>query len=308
MSFKQEIKLKYYTASTTEKLIAVNVIAFIFFAILNTLFSLFNLRFDIVDDWLVFPKELSEFIYRPWTILTYAFLHAGIWHLIGNMILLHFSGRFFQTFFSGKRLLAVYIMGALAGALFYTLSYNFLPAFQQVGYSYLVGASAAVMAILVSTATYAPQMEVRLFFLGNIKIWWIAAFFVLLDLVQIPVENPGGHISHLGGALLGYVYGYQMRRGTDIAVGLENIFDSLQSMGSSATKSSEKNSPLRTVHKSKDQKASGGYQSTSYYRNTGRKNEKQEQIDQILDKISNSGYDSLTKQEKDFLFKVGKEK
>src|SRR5699024_10281658 len=128
---------------------------------------------ETLKDWLILPSHLNEFVFRPWTIITYAFMHAGLWHILGNMIILYFSVRFFLTFFSPKRLLNYYFLGAIAGAVLFIASYNLFPVF-NTGRDYkLLGASAAVMAILIGVATQAPNMSVRLFF-WNIKLWWIA--------------------------------------------------------------------------------------------------------------------------------------
>ncbi|WP_317194008.1 rhomboid family intramembrane serine protease [Aquimarina mytili] len=251
-------------------------------------------------DWFTFPKQFDSYLTKPWSVITYAFLHAGIWHIASNMIILYFSGRYFVTYLSGKRVLTVYFLGAIFGAFLYMISYNFFPAFSGTGNIPLVGASASVMAILIAVATYIPYMTVRLMFLGSIKFWWIAAFFVILDIVQIPAGNAGGHIAHLGGALFGYLYAVQLKKGNDIGAWFEKIMDSLIRL----FKPGKKKSPLKTVHKSKTYKKTPKKAKPSSAKN---KNPNQARIDAILDKISKSGYDSLTKEEKDFLFKAGKE-
>jgi len=297
MSLINDLKLKYKTMTIIEKLIVINVLVFISFHLINTLSFLLKAPNGFLLDWFVFPKELSEFIVKPWTIVTYAFLHEGIWHILSNMIVLYFSGSYFITYLTTKRVLTVYFLGAIFGGMFYMLSYNLFPAFSDVGSTVLLGASASVMAILIATATYIPYMGVRLMFLGSIKFWWIAAFFVILDIVQIPVGNAGGHIAHLGGALFGYFYASQLKKGNDIGSWFEKIMDGVVSMFTP-----RKKSPLKTVHKSKKSKVY--YTKTTLSRD---KNPNQAQIDAILDKIGKSGYESLTKEEKDLLFKAGKE-
>ncbi|NJW51603.1 rhomboid family intramembrane serine protease [Salinimicrobium sp. CDJ15-91] len=289
-------------ATISEKLIAVNVIAFVLFFVFKLFAFLFNFEADVVLEWLVFPKEPGEFLFKPWTIITYAFLHGGLWHLLSNMIILYFSGVYFLTYFSPKKLLNFYFLGGIFGALVYMASYNLFPAFQGAGKSYLIGASAAVMAILVGIATHIPHMRVRLILLGSIKLWWIAAFLVIVDIVQIPISNPGGHLAHLGGAGFGYLYAKQLGKGNNIASGFEKLLDWFGNMFASSPGTKRK-SNLRTVHKR--QPAEGT--ASAYSGKTKSKREQQEKIDAILDKISKSGYDSLTKQEKDYLFNAGKE-
>ena len=294
MNWKQKLTYKYNTADTLEKLIGVNVILFILIYVFKALGFLFQIPTDFFVEWLVFPKSLIEFAYKPWTIITYAFMHSGIFHILSNMLILYFSGKFFLNYFSGKRMLNLYFLGAIFGALVYTLSYNLLPAFSGTGRSYLIGASASVMAILVATATQAPNLQVRLFFLGNLKLWWIAAFLVVLDVIQMPLSNPGGRLAHLGGAGIGYLYITQLNKGNDIGGWLQSFTDWFANFFQSGTKS---RSRMKTVHKSSKKTKS----------NAPSRSDKQKKIDQILDKISKSGYDSLSKEEKDFLFKAGKD-
>ena len=289
-------------ATMSEKLIAINVLAFVLFFFFRTLAFLFNFESDFVLEWLVFPKEPGEYLFKPWTIITYAFLHGGLWHLLSNMLILYFSGIYFLNYFSPKKMLNFYFLGGIFGALVYMASYNLFPAFQGMGRSYLIGASAAVMSILVGIATHIPHMRVRLILLGSIKLWWIAAFLVIIDIIQIPISNPGGHLAHLGGAGFGYLYASQLGKGNNIASGFEKLLDWIGSLFSSSP-SSPKRSNLKTVHRRRNT----GTTTSGFNSHVRNKKEEQEKIDAILDKISKSGYDSLTKQEKDFLFNAGKD-
>ena len=294
MDWKQKLKLKYDTADTLEKLIGLNVLLFVVTFAFRALGFLFKIPTDFFIQWLVFPKDLLEYVYKPWTIITYAFMHSGIFHLLSNMLILYFSGKFFLNYFSGRRMLNLYFLGAICGALTFALSYNLLPAFNGTGRSYLIGASASVMATLVATATQAPNLQVRLFFLGNLKLWWIAAFLVVLDVVQIPLSNPGGHIAHLGGALVGYFYIVQLKKGNDIGAWLQSTTNWFADL----LEPKARKSNMKTVHKTTE---------INSEKNSSSRSEKQVKIDVILDKISKSGYDSLSKIEKDFLFKAGKD-
>ena len=297
MGLSDNWRYKMRIATVTEKLIGINVAVFVLFFLLKTLAFLFGTSSEFLLEWFVFPKEIGEYLLKPWSIITYAFLHAGIWHILSNMLILYFSGIYFLNFFSPKKLLNFYFLGAIFGALLYMLSYNLFPAFQGLGRSYLLGASAAVMSVLVGIATHVPNMRVRLMLLGSVKFWWIAAFLVVLDIVQIPINNPGGHLAHLGGAAFGFVYAQQLTKGNDFAAGFEKLMDWFASFFSGKTTRRKTN--LRTVHRKK--KSSSTSTSTA---KAGKV--EQQKVDAILDKISKSGYDSLSKSEKDYLFNAGK--
>ena len=293
-----KFRYKLQTASVVEKLIGLNILFFILFYLAKTVAFLFQWPSDFLLEWFVFPKEPGEYIFKPWSIITYSFLHSGIWHILSNMLILYYAGIYFLTYFSAKKLLNFYFLGVIFGALIYMLSYNLFPAFQETGRSYLLGASAGVMAVLVGIATHVPHLRIRLLFLGSIKFWYIAAFLVLLDIIQIPISNSGGHLAHLGGALFGYVYARQLGKGNDIGSGFEKMVGAFLSLFETRKKPQ---STMRTVYK----KAGNSPAAPSAGKIS--KTEKQQKIDAILDKISKSGYDSLTKQEKDFLFDAGKE-
>lgn len=300
MKSSDRIRYKIQTATVTEKLIAINVLVFILFFLFRTIAYLFQLPSDFLIEWFVFPKEPMEFLLKPWSIITYSFLHSGIWHILSNMLILYFSGIYFLNYFSPKRLLNYYFLGVIIGALVYMLSYNLFPAFQGTGKSYLMGASAGVMAVLIGIASHIPNMRVRLMLIGSIKFWWIAAFLVVIDIIQIPMGNAGGHLAHLGGAALGYLYTNQLKKGNDIGKWFENIMDSIASL----FKPRERKAKMKTVHRTG--KTSRTTKSTSG-KSKFNKDEKQRRVDAILDKISKSGYESLSKAEKDFLFQAGKE-
>jgi len=299
MSLLKDLRIKYNIASIAEKLIIANVIVFVAFHLLHTGFKLFKVTSIDVSEWLAFPEDIGQLATKPWTIITYAFFHSGFWHILINLIMLNFSARFFTTYFSNKRLLTVYLIGGICGALLFMFSYNFFPVFEKFSGTNLRGASAAVMAVMFVVVGYAPSVSVRLPLIGNIKFWWIALFFVVQDVMQIgALNNSGGHFAHLGGALFGYVYAVQLKKGNDIGAWFEKLMDGLVNMFKS-----NKKSPLKTVHKRKQSSA----QSSAKRSVKNQKSPDQAKIDAILDKISKSGYESLTKQEKDLLFKAGKE-
>lgn len=292
MSLIQDIQDRFSRLWISEKLIIINVLIFI---LDRLLVFLFRLHPEYFIRWFELPENFMSFITQPWSIVTYAFFHdpQNFFHLFWNMILLYFAGRLFLTLFGPKRFITVYILGAIAGGILFLLSYNLFPVFSDI-HSALVGASAAIMSVLIFICTYTPDREVRLIFIP-LRLWHIGVIFVLLDLVQLPLGNPGGHLAHLGGALFGFFYARNLRKDKDIGRWFERLIFNI--IGTSYTK---KTRPLKTVYKNK----------TATRRSDKSKTDKdryQRQIDEILDKISKSGYESLSKEEKDFLFKAGKE-
>ncbi len=285
--------LKYHFArlSVAEKLIAINVFIFI----VNGLFTLLlGMNGDAIVQWFQLPKDFFDFLSQPWSIVTYSFFHAGLGHIFWNMLVLFYVGRIFLNLFNGRRFLNVYFLGVILGGLFFMVSYNIFPAFFKVNAA-LIGASAGVRAILIFICAYIPNQEVRLIFF-NIKLWYLGAFIVLTDLVQLSMGvNPGGQFAHLGGALLGYIYARQLLKGKDIGEGFSKLVDGIANL---FTKT-EKKAPMKTVYRKEKKTAT----TTINYK----KESHQRKIDSILDKISKSGYESLSKAEKDFLFKAGKE-
>ena len=240
--------------------------------------------------WIALSSEPSNFILKPWTFLTYSFLHDGFWHLFFNMMVLNFSSSLFLTFFTPKQFFGLYILSAIFAGIAFVAGYYFLNLSASI-----VGASAAIMAVLVAATTYHPLMNVRLLLIGNVKLWHITFVIILLDLMQFRLENTGGHISHLSGAFFGFIFIKLLENGIDLSKIVSRVLDFFANI---FTKSPS--TPFKKVHKNytRPVEKSGSRIIT--------KDKSQQQIDEILDKISQSGYDSLTKEEKEFLFKAGK--
>jgi membrane associated rhomboid family serine protease len=284
----QSILYKFKTLNIANKLIVINIAVFLLFFIAS---FLFNTSSEVLMQWFVLPEEPIEVLKQPWSLLTYSFLHGGFTHILFNMIWLNFFSKFILNLFSEKRFLTVYLLGALYGGLLFVTAYNVFPVFQSKA-GYLLGASASVSALMVFAATYSPNISFR-FFMVTIKLWQLAVGLFLLDLFRLGSgTNPGGMLSHLGGAVFGYVYAVQLAKGNDIGLWFEKIVASLVNLFKT-----KKNTPFRKVHKTP--------KNTSKKKTTSVKDERQIKIDGILDKIGKSGYESLTKQEKDFLFKAG---
>jgi membrane associated rhomboid family serine protease len=288
-SLTQDIQDKLKRLTAFDKIIAVNIAVF-FIGRLITSFS--NISKTSSLNWLELPKEFSVFILQPWSIITYGFTHIELWHLLMNMLVLYFVGRSFSNLFSIKTSLNIYFLGIISGGFAYLLTVALFPNFLNYASS-LVGASAGVRATLIFLCAYMPHHEMRLGSL-RFKLMYVGFVMVALDLFGLFGGNSGGNVAHLGGDLLGYFYATRLRQGTDIGKGFEKIMDAFL-----AWFSFKKKSKLKTVYK--DKSKVGGY-------NKGEFNQfnNQKKVDVILDKISKSGYESLTKEEKDFLFRSGK--
>jgi membrane associated rhomboid family serine protease len=282
---------QYKTANIVVKLIVLNTVIFL----LVTLGAfLFGTTPAVVAQWFVLPDDFGEILLQPWSLLTYSFLHFGFWHIFWNMLWLYWFGAFVLNLFSDRQFLTIYLLGALFGGLLYVVSYNLFPAFAAYR-GYLLGASAAVRAIVIFVAAYTPHTQVRLFFF-NVKVWHIGLFVVLLDLIQMPTSgNAGGLLAHLGGAVFGYLYAVQLKKGNNIGAWVERWIEAVANMFKT-----KKQRPFRKVHRSSARRKPASTAASKDSKDT-----KQKKVDAILDKIGKSGYDSLTKAEKDFLFKAG---
>ncbi len=291
MAIADEIKDSFKKGGVLTRLIYINLGVYLAFLIIHILFSLFNHPeiSDIIKSWLSVPAAPAALLFKPWSIFTYMFLHYDFLHILFNMLYLYWFGRIFLQFFNPRQLLGVYFMGGLAGALLYMVSYNIFPALNNFTQSpIMMGASASVMAIIFGAASYSPNYKIHLVFLGPVKLMYLAIGMLILDLIAIPtLSNTGGHLAHIGGALLGMFFASRATKGKDITMRFNRFMDNLVSLFSRKPK-------MRVTHSSKPPVNDMEY--------NAQKRKKQGEIDRILDKIKTSGYDSLSKQEKDDLF------
>jgi len=294
MSLIRELKIKYKLSAIHEKFIFINIGIFAFIAIINAFYFLFTKGdTSFFLDYFALPEDLSRFLYRFWTIISFNFLHFSFWHIIGNMLGLYYFGRIFISFFSDKQFINYYFLGGITGGLIFIISYNLLPALVDVS-AILYGASASVFAILLGVTTRVPNYELNLFGVFRIKLWVIAILYIISFIALIPSFNTGGALAHLGGAIFGYFYTKQLEKGRDIGLGFERLMDRFMNLF-------KPKSTLKTVHRKNQKSGYAGKTKTEFDTFN-----KQKQIDIILDKISKSGYESLTAEEKEFLFKAGK--
>ena len=284
------LKQEFKKGNILNKLLYINVGLFLLFSILGVFSFMFQFDIQPTLSKLCLPADNTTFLHQPWAIISYMFLHNDFLHLLFNMIWLYFGGKIFLQYLNPKQLLSIYILGGISGGLLFIIAYNYIPALTMHTHNALaLGASASVLAIVVAIATYTPNYNVRFPFIGIIKLKHIALFCVVLDLLSIPQGNSGGHIAHLGGALFGYFCIKQMQKGNDYTIGFTKWLNRLVTLF-------KRNSKLKTVHK----------RSKSDSQFNKERTEKQKAVDLILEKISKSGYESLSKEEKATLFSASK--
>ena len=268
MSFIDQLKSRFYNGNIVDKLIYINIAVFVLTLVISTFQGLYKGDINWLVEWFSLDDDYSSLLKKPWSIITYGFLHADFLHILMNLIVLHFIGNLFVDYFTQKQLLSFYILGTFFGGLLFIFSQNYFPLFEGKS-SVLVGASAGISAIFIGIATYIPNYQLKLRFIGFVKLWHLAAFWIALDIIALIGDNAGGHFAHLGGSLFGYLY---VMKASNKEI---NLFNGISSQ--TKTSNTPKNTDLT-----------------------------QQQIDAILDKISKSGYDTLTKTEKEFLFRQGK--
>ncbi len=277
------------------QLILINVIIFVAFGIFEVL-SLWSGNgsfFSLISSFITLPSNIDSFIFRPWTLVTYAFIHHGFMHILFNMLFLYWFGRLIKEYLGGQRVISIFFLGVIAGGILYIVLYNVLPLFQDaVGGSRLAGASAGVFAIVVGAATFMPNYTLFLLFIGPVKIKYIALFYVLLSFLQSAGSNAGGEIAHMGGALMGFVFIKQLQKGTDWGTPITSFIEWMKSFFVRQPK-------IKVTYSNKNKTQSSS--STSKQSKSD-----QDEIDIILDKISDSGYESLTSDEKQKLFNASK--
>jgi membrane associated rhomboid family serine protease len=295
MAISQEIKDSFKKGSSLIKLIYINIGVFVAAKLFQVVFFLAgggDFGSALIVNWFAVPSLLSELVLKPWTLITYMFLHVGFLHILFNLIWIYVFGQVFLQYWDQRKLVGVYLLGGLLGAGFFILAFNIFPAFQAALGSPALGASASAMAIAVAIAVYAPNYELYVFFLGPVKIKYIILFFIGLDVLSMASANAGGHIAHLGGAVLGYIYANKYRKGKDMTRGIHKILDGIANLF-------KKKEKIRIKYKTRARQMDDMEYNKS-------KAVTQQEMDRILDKIGKYGYESLTKQEKDLLFRMQK--
>ncbi|MFY9311308.1 MAG: rhomboid family intramembrane serine protease [Bacteroidia bacterium] len=295
----EDIKAKIRSGNPVTRLIIINVAVFLVISILRILLLLsgnslsLTALFDAIMNNVSFPVDPAMLIFKPWTIISYMFVHEAPFHLLWNMVSLYWFGQILSDYTSQKKIIPLYILGGIAGALL-TILIVYVPAFHQYINASVIGASGSITAIIIAAATLIPNYRLNLLFVGPVKLVYIALFVVFIDILSLAsYDNVGGNLAHLGGALMGYIYIVQYKKGRDLGAWIARFLSWAGGLFKSGPKSKMNVAYKRAV-------------SDDEYNYS--KKVTQEQIDRILDKISKSGYESLTKTEKDILFKASNKK
>tara|TARA_B100001287_G_scaffold9572_1_gene7439 strand:- start:1480 stop:2361 length:882 start_codon:yes stop_codon:yes gene_type:complete len=291
MNILDQLRYQFKTGGTYIKIIYINVgiyLLFLFFNILSTLMQ-WKPNYNFLESYLTFSSSPILFLKRPWTIFTYMFLHGSFWHIFNNMLIYFFTARMYEDLVGKKAALNTYIIGGFCGAILYLITHNLFPLFSNMGNIPMLGASAAVMAVFVGLATYSPNYEVMLFGVLRVKMKYLALIWVAFDVIGLANQDGIAHFAHLGGAIWGYVFVNNLKKGKDIS----NWFNQIISIINSIFKKKK----IKIVYKKKN---------PIVKKTSNRSQIRQEKVDAILDKIKASGYESLSKEEKDYLFDASK--
>ncbi|MDO4510574.1 MAG: rhomboid family intramembrane serine protease [Bacteroidales bacterium] len=302
MNIFNQISAKYRSSGALMRLVMVNVGVFLAIRLAAIVLYFAGISSAMMLSWIEVPSSAAMLLRRPWTVFTYMVAHYDLLHILFNMLWLYWMGRLFMEYFRAKQLVALYVMGGLGGAAIYVLGYALLPVLGGQ-LAFLIGASASVIAIVAAMAVYAPQYRVNLFFLGPVSLKWLALGAVVLMVLSTDPTQMGGQLSHLGGALVGALYGWQMRRGHDITAWLNRLFDAVANLAKPRPRKKGVGNPV-------------GGKAYHYQQSSQQERAKQPshaapteaEIDVILDKLKRSGYAALTEDEKATLFRASGKK
>lgn len=298
MALIDNLHNRFSNENIVGKYIYANIAVFIAIALAGVFATLFNVSSDFASaiTWLELPASLKKFIYCPWTIVSYMFIHAGFMHILCNMAALYFFGRIFLSFYSTRHFIGVYFLGGIAGGIFFIAAYNIFPYFEKyIEQATLVGASAAVLAVVTAAATRTPNHKMEIPLIGSVRLATIAIITVLISLLLLSSENGGGEFAHIGGALAGWIFAIMLNGGRDITTLITKITELCASLFSRIKKNTKK---------PKMQFTRGAGKHSSDYEFNARKKAQEDEINRILEKIKKSGYTSLSEEEKKRLFEM----
>jgi membrane associated rhomboid family serine protease len=291
VEFFTKIKQLFARTNIPAKLIYINVGVFILIRLIMVVCTLFQVGEANFIQYVQIPSSWSLFINRPWTVITYMFLHVDLLHLLLNMLWLYWFGRIFLLYFNARQFTGLYVTGGIFGALFFLIAYNIFPYFRNVaGSSYLMGASASVMAIVFAVSFYQKNHEINLLFIGRVKLIYLALCALVIDLLSIVSANAGGHIAHIGGALFGILFAMQYQKGKDLTAFINRLIDRLVNWRK------RRRPRMKVVYRKQETDAEYNM----------RKRKETDTLDEILDKLKQSGYQSLSAEEKRMLFDASK--
>jgi len=287
MAIIDEIKDTFHTGNSLVKLIFINTAVFVLFRLVFIIYFLADKSgYFPITYWMSMPSMPVVLLNRPWTVITYMFYHEEFLHFIFNMLNLYWFGKIFLIYFDQKKLISIYLLGGIAGGVTYFAFYNIFPS--VLGNGLLLGASASIIAIMIAVAFYAPNFKVNMLFIGEVKLKYIGIFSIILFIILIASDNPGGNLAHLGGAVFGLIWATSYKLGKDFISGFTDLLDSFFKLFN--------RNKLKVAHRSP--------RDDFEYNKVKLLNQKE--VDRILDKISKGGYEKLSKEEKDTLFRMGK--
>lgn len=299
VSIVDDIRQTFRRGDINVRLIGINVAVFLLMAVLGIALTLFNRSPYSVLNLFELPASVNTLLHQPWSIVTYMFMHASLMHILLNMLWLFWIGHIFLDFFSSKHLRGLYILGGMLGGALYVVTYNIFPYFSdKIQYSYMLGASASVLAIVTAAAYRSPNYPIQMLLLGTFRLKYIAIGAVVLDLLMVTTDNAGGHIAHIGGAASGLLFAWLLDRGIDLTAWINRTIDAVDLIFDRMERSRRSKRPKMKV--------SFGSRSDGRTSAETVANKHQDRIDRILDKIRQSGYQSLTEEEKKELFNADK--
>ena len=291
-NFIDNIKTRFNSGNVLMKFIFINVGVFIAIQALYVIVTLFRLESLDPLPFLAVPSQLNMLLIRFWTLFTYMFVHVGFMHILFNMLWLYWFGNIFLSYFNDRTLGSLYVIGGLAGALLYVIAFNTIPYYLDLGHGLMIGASASVMAVVMAAAFYRKDATLNLLLFGRVKIIYIALVVFVIDFFSLSSgNNPGGHVAHIGGAIAGYLFATQYKKGKDFTLPISRFLDMIANL----FKKREKKGAHKVVYR----------RTETDYEYNHKKNQESKNIDAILDKLKQSGYNNLTSEEKRQLFDAG---
>lgn len=312
MSIVDDLRMRYRGSSLLLRFIYINIAVFVVLRIAGFVSFLISGSSATIVRWVELPSDFYSFLRQPWTLITYMFSHYDVMHILFNMLWLYWLGRIFLNFFNPRQLGGLYVLGGIGGAALYLICYNLIPHLSNQ-HSLLLGASASVLAIVVAIALYRPNYPISLFLFGSIALKWIAIITLFIDIIGIENNNMGGHIAHLGGALVGLWFGLSIKRGHDITSWINRCIDSVVML---FKKREPKSKPLRNVRTEQEpsykyHQSTPGSSSQSKTKGTSTESATavdEDKLDEILGKLKQSGYAALTDEEREFLFNASRKR
>ncbi|MBR5117380.1 MAG: rhomboid family intramembrane serine protease [Muribaculaceae bacterium] len=312
MSIVDDLKTRYQSSSLLMRFIYINIAVFVVLRVVGFMSFLLAGSSASFVQWVELPSNFHDFLCQPWTLITYMFSHYDVMHILFNMLWLYWLGRIFLEFFTPRQMGGLYVLGGIGGAALYLVCYNLIPHLSSQQ-SLLLGASASVLAIVVAIAIYRPDYPISLFLFGSVALKWIAIITVFIDIIGIENNNLGGHLAHLGGALVGLWFGLSIKRGHDITSWINRSIDSLVMLFKKRQPKAKKSQETGQRKSYNYHESTLGGSSATKPKDKGSNSSDatgvdEEKLDEILGKLKQSGYAALTDEEREFLFNASRKR